>query len=126
LSVEPKKQPDRIKCGAGLILVSVDGVAEDWGIPEESLQRVLSEFAIPTIRFPGQEKRYVSLWSLEYCLFEAGLPQALKGNQAVATALLQAAGYCYKAATEQAIRDRVKSLARELRKPKSLKRTDQR
>lgn len=110
-------QPDRIKVGAGVVLVSVDGVARDWGIPEESIRSLLNTFEIPRIRFPGQEKRYVSLWSLERALFEAGLPLALKGSRSLVTALHEAAGLMYQTASKEVIHERLKALAKDLRKP---------
>lgn len=110
-------QPDRIKVGAGVVLVSVSGVCQDWGVTEKGLMALLSTFQIPTIRFPGGEKRYISLWSLERCLFEVGLPGALRGTQSLVSALHESAGLMYQTATRETIHERIKALAREIRTP---------
>lgn len=110
-------QPHRIKVGAGVILVSVDGLAIDWGVPESGVDKLLSVFGIPVIRIPGGEKRYVSLWSLEVALFEAGLPAAAKGAQEAVRAIHAAAGIVYGTLTKEAIRERLSMLQRSLGRP---------
>lgn len=110
-------QPDRIKVGAGVILVSLDGLAKDWGIPQKGVESLLVTFALPVIKLPGGEKRYVSLWSLEAALFEAGLPEAAKGTQSVLRAIHEAAAIIYATASKEVVRERVKALAAALRTP---------
>ena len=110
-------QPHRIKVGAGVILVSVDGLARDWGVPEKGIRRLLSVFEIPLIHIPEGEKRYVSLWALESALFEAGLPEALKGVQEIVRGLHEAASLIYASATRDVIRGRLQTLQRELSQP---------
>ncbi len=108
-------QPHRLKIGSGLILVSIDGLASDWGIPEASVDQVLAMFDLPAIKFPGGSKRYVSLWPLELALFEAGLPVACKGTQPEVRAIHAAAGIVYGTLTKEVIRERLNVLRGELR-----------
>lgn len=110
-------QPHRIKVGAGVILVSIDGLAVDWGVPESGIEKLLSLFAIPVIRLPGGEKRYISLWALEMALFEAGLPEAAKGSTEVVRAIHEAAAIVYATASKEVVRERVRALSRSLAKP---------
>lgn len=110
-------QPHRVKVGSSVVLVSVDGLAIDWGVPEKGVEKLLSVFEIPCIRIPEGEKRYVSLWALESALFRAGLPEALHGVQELVRGLQEAAGLIYASATKEAIRDRLKVLQRSLSKP---------
>ena len=107
-------QPHRVKIGAGVILVSIDGLAVDWGIPESGVESLLKMFRIPVIKFPEGEKRYISLWSLEMALFEAGLPLACKGSQELVRAIHEAAGIIYATASKEVVRERVKVLTRRL------------
>lgn len=108
-------QPDRIKVGAGTILVSLNGIAQDWGVPEDSILKLLGHFEIDLIRIPGGDKRYLNLWALEICLFEAGLPKAFQGNREVTTTLLESAGVAYGTATREAVRERIKKIAQQIR-----------
>ncbi|KKN17682.1 hypothetical protein LCGC14_0963410 [marine sediment metagenome] len=107
-------QPHRLKIGSSVILVSVDGLAVDWGIPEEGIVKLLSIFAIPVLTLPGGDKRYVSLWSLELALFEAGLPVACRGTQAEVRAIHAAAGIVYGTLTKEVIRERLSRLQQDL------------
>jgi len=109
-------QPDRIKVGAGVILVSMCGLARDWGVPEKGIEALLGTFQIPLIKFPGGTKRYVSLWALEAALFEAGLPQAAYGSQEVIRAIHEAAAIIYATASKEVVRERVRLLADDLKK----------
>lgn len=119
-------QPDRIKLGAGVILVSLSGLARDWGVPEEGVEHLLAAFTIPVITLPGGDKRYVSLYSLEEALFEAGLPETFKGDTLLVKAHHELAGVLYGTLTREVIRERVVALAnafragppRKYRKPK--------
>ena len=110
-------QPHRIKVGAGLILVSVDGLAMDWGISEDAILRIIRMFLIPTIKFPGGDKRYVNLWPLEEALFEAGLPEAAKGSQEAVRATHAAAGIVYGTLSKEVIRERLSRLQQALSRP---------
>jgi hypothetical protein len=109
-------QPDRLKVGAGTILVSLNGIAQDWGVQEEDILKLLGHFKIDLIKIPGGEKRYLNLWALEYCLFEAGLPEAFRGNRESTKALLESAAVAYGTATREAVRERVKKIASQIRK----------
>ncbi len=108
-------QPHRLKVGSGVILVSIDGLAADWGIPEDAVNKVLAMFDLPAIKFPGGSKRYVSLWPLELALFEAGLPSACKGTQKEVRAIHAAAGVVYGSLSREVIRERLNMLRGELR-----------
>lgn len=107
-------QPHRIKVGSGVILVSVDGLAVDWGVPEKGVVSLLATFAIPLITLPGGDKRYVSLWVLECALFEAGLPEAAKGSQEAVRAIHATAGIVYGVLTKEAIKQRLSLLQQAL------------
>jgi hypothetical protein len=104
-------QPDRIQVGSSVILISVSGLARYWGVSEKSVTALLATFSIPTIRFPGGEKRYVSLYSLEMALFVAGLPQTEKVTPTLRDAHLQLAGVLYGTLSKEVIHDRVRKLA---------------
>jgi hypothetical protein len=110
-------QPHRIKVGSGVILVSIDGIALDWGLSELGVRKLLSAFQIPVIRMPEGDKQYVSLWALECALFEAGLPEAAKGSQEVVRAIHATAGIVYGTMTREVIRERLSLLQRSLSKP---------
>lgn len=109
-------QPHRIKVGAGVVLISIDGLAVDWGVPESGVEKLLGLFQIPVITIPGGDKRYISLWSLEMALFEAGLPDAAKGSQEAVRAIHEAAGIIYATASKEVVRERVRALAKDMSK----------
>jgi hypothetical protein len=109
-------QPHRIKVGAGVILLSVDGLAMDWGIPEDEVVRFLDFLEIPRMRFPSGEKRYVSLYPLETALFELGLPAAFKGDHVTVRTHQELAGVLYGTLSREVIVERVKALAKALSK----------
>lgn len=109
-------QPHRIKVGAGLIMVSLDGLALDWGVPDKGILALLATFAIPLITIPGGDKQYVSLYSLETALFEAGLPTAFQGDQTLVRCHQELAGVLYGTLSKEVIRERCKSLASALRR----------
>lgn len=111
------RQPDRIKVGAGVILVSEDGLARDWGVSDLGMRKLLDSFGMPRIKpqgaAGGSKKRYVSLYALEHELFVAGLPEALKGERDMLTeAHHELAGLLYGTITKEVIRERVRALAR--------------
>lgn len=95
--------------------MSLDGLAADWDIPEKGVLSLLSTFEIPLIKLPGGDKQYVSLWSLEIALFEAGLPAAAKGSQEAVRTIHESAGIVYGTLSREVIRERVMALARSLR-----------
>jgi len=95
-------------------MVSLDGLSRDWGVPEKGVEGLLGALHIPVIKIPGGEKRYVSLYSLEDALFEAGLPDTFKGNAALVRAHHELAGVLYGTLTKEVIRERVVELAKAL------------
>ena len=109
-------QPDRIKVGAGLILVSLTGIAQDWGIPTEGILKLLSTFKIPLLTLPGGDKQFINLWALECALFEASLPEACRGSREVVRAIHEAAAIVYATASKEVVRERVRALAKDLKK----------
>jgi len=111
------EQPHRIKIGAGLILVSVDGLAMDWGISEAGVESLMKMFKIPAIKLPEGPKRYINLWALETALFEASLPKGCYGSQKAVQAIHTSAAVVYATATKEAIRERLKMLQRSLSTP---------
>ena len=117
VGVEVLMQPHRIKVGAGLILVSIDGIAQDWGLSELGVRKLLSAFELPLIQMPGGDKRYVNLWVLECALFEAGMPEAAKGSQEAVRAIHASAGIVYGTMSKEVIRERLSLLQRSLSKP---------
>lgn len=109
------QEPHRIKVGAGVVLLSLDGVAADWGLPEKNVEHLLNLFKIPLIRLPGGRKRYISMYPLEDALFQLGLPETMKGDRALVTAHHELAGVLYGTLTKEVIRERVKILAKSLK-----------
>ncbi len=108
-------QPHRIKIGAGVILVSLDGLAVDWGITVDGVEHMLNALELPRIKFPGGEKRYVGLYGLEDALFELGLPDTFKGNRALVRAHHELAGVLYGTLSREVIRERCLMLAKTLK-----------
>ncbi len=109
-------QPHRIKLGASVVLVSVDGIAADWGIQEKSVIRFCAKFGLPLITPEPGGKQYLGLYSFESAMFEAMLPVAFKGDHALVRAHQELAGVLYGSITAKLIRERVVAIARELRK----------
>lgn len=108
-------QPDRIKIGAGVILISLDGLAREWCITSRQVANMMNKMKLPLIMFPGGEKRYVSLYPLEDYFFEMGLPEAYKGDVALVKVHHELAGVLYGTLTKEVIRERCKAFSRTLR-----------
>ncbi len=109
-------QPHRIKLGSSVVLVSVDGIAADWGIQEKSVIRFCAKFGLPLITPEPGGKQYLGLYPFESAMFEAMLPTAFAGNQALVRAHQELAGVLYGHITAKLIRERVVAIARELKK----------
>ncbi|KKN41558.1 hypothetical protein LCGC14_0722140 [marine sediment metagenome] len=109
-------QPHRIKLGASVIMVSVDGIAADWGIKDHSVTRFCAKFGLPIITPEAGGMAYVSLYALESAFFAAGLPEAFKGSQELISAHMELAGVIYGYTTAKMIRERVLAIAKGLRK----------
>jgi hypothetical protein len=108
-------QPHRIKVGAGVVLLSIEGLARDWGVPVSGIEHLMATFSIPAIKLPGGDTRYVSLYPLEMALFDAGLPGVYKGTTELVKAHHELAGVLYGTLSREVIRERCKSLARSIR-----------
>lgn len=109
------QQPHRIKVGASVILISLDGIAADWGITEGAARRLCGRFGLKTVTPEPGGKQYVGLYPLESALFEAMLPEAFEGNHELVKAHQELAGVLYGHATAAAIRERVLAIARGLK-----------
>ena len=110
------QQPHRIKLGASVVLVSLDGLAADWGIQEASVRRLCGKFGIPVLTPEPEGKQYLSLYTFERALFEALLPSAFREDHLLVQAHLELAGVMYGTLTSKLLRERVLSIARELKK----------
>lgn len=109
-------QPHRIKLGSSVIMVSVDGIAADWGIQEASVVRLCGKFRIPIVTPEPGGKRYVGLYPFESALFEAMLPEAFAADHELVKAHQELAGVLYGHVTAKLIRERVLAIAKGLRK----------
>lgn len=108
-------QPDRIHIGAGVVFVSLCGLARDWGIEEKNVVRMMDKMELPRVIFDGGKKKYVSLYPMEDYFFHLGLPEAYKGDTLLVKAHHELAGVLYGTLTKEVIRQRVKYLAKQLR-----------
>ena len=109
-------QPHRIKVGASEVMISVDGIAADWGIQEASVIRLCAKFGLPLITPEPGGKQYLGLYPFESALFAAHLPEAFQGDHQLVKAHQELAGVLYGHTTAQLIRERVMAIAKGLRK----------
>ena len=109
------QQPHRIKVGASVVLISLDGLAADWGITEGMVRRLCGRFGLKTITPEPGGKVYVGLYPFESALFESLLPEAFAGSHELVKAHQELAGVLYGHATSSAIRERVLAIARGLK-----------
>jgi hypothetical protein len=109
-------QPHRIKVGASVVLISLDGLAADWGISVGAARRLCGRFGLKTLTPEPDGKQYVNLYPLESALFEALLPEAFSGDHELVKAHQELAGVLYGHVTAKLIRERVLAIARGLRK----------
>lgn len=114
-------QPHRIKVGASEIMVSLDGIAADWGIQEASVRRLCAKFKLPVLTPEPGGKQYIGLYPFEMALFEAHLPEAFQGSHELVRAHAELAGVMYGHITAKVIRERVMAIAKGLRKAPSRK-----
>ena len=110
------QQPHRIKVGASVVLLSLDGIAADWGIRQDSVRRLCGKFKIPVLTPEPSGKEYISLYTFEQALFEALLPQAFQEDAGFVASHLELAGTLYGHVTAKVIRERVLAIAKGLRK----------
>lgn len=108
------QQPHRIKVGASVVLISLDGLAADWGITEGAARRLCGRFGLKTLTPEPNGKQYISLYPFESALFETLLPEAFSGSHELVKAHQELAGVIYGHATAAAIRERVLAIARGL------------
>ncbi len=108
---------NRIVVGASVRLWSIEGVAEDLGLPTSAALALLEALGLPLLHLPGAEKRYVNLYALESCLFAMSLPTTMRetpdgtSDEELIRLHQELAGTVYMSATKDAIRERVKKLA---------------
>jgi len=107
--------PDRIRVGASVIMWDVGATARLFGVAPEAMEKILAQFEIPVLTFPGNDKRYFSQYSLEIALFQLGLPPALRGAASLGRAHHEIAGLLYGHSAKEAIIQHVSDLARNLR-----------
>ncbi len=118
-------QPHRIKVGASCVMVSVDGIAADWGISLKAVMNMVQKWGLPLLTPEPEGKRYVSLYALESALFEATLPGAFRGDTELVRSHQTVAGLIYSSATREVIRERCMQLASQLKKgPKRIHQKD--
>ena len=111
-----QQQPHRIKLGASVVLISLDGLAADWGIQDKSVRRLCAKFGIPLLTPQPDGKVYLSLYTFERALFEALMPEAFRDDHALVTSHMELAGTIYGHITAKLIRERVLAIAKGLRK----------
>lgn len=111
---------NRVAVGASVRLWSIEGVAEDLGLPANAALALLEALGLPLLHLPGAEKRYVNLYALESCLFAMSLPTTMRQtpdgaeDRELIRLHQELAGSVYMAASKEAIRERVKKLARQM------------
>lgn len=119
------QQPHRIKVGAGVIMLSMDGIAADWGVSLRAIHNIVKNWQLPTFTPEKGGKSYVSLYSLETALFEALLPRTFQGDHEFVKAHHELAGCLYGTMTKEIIRERCMQLASQLKKgPKRIHHKD--
>jgi hypothetical protein len=117
-----RQNRDRIVVGASLRLWSVEGVAEDLGIEPDAARSLLDVLGLSLLKLPGSDKRYVNLYWVESALFAMSTPESYvrtaDGAQDHALIRLhqELAGAMYLASSKEAVRERVKKLAKEMGK----------
>lgn len=111
---------NRIVLGASVRLWSIEGVAEDLSIPYDAAAGLVTSLGLPVLHLPGSDKRYVSLYALESAFFSLSLPTSMvqtpdgARDPDLIRLHQELAGAMYMAAQKEAIRQRVKKLARQM------------
>ena len=99
-----------------MVLLSLDGIAADWGIEEGSVRRLCAKFKLGVLTPEPNGKRYISMYAFETALFEALLPEAFRAEHELVRAHQELAGVLYGHITAKMIRERVLAIAKGLRK----------
>jgi hypothetical protein len=108
--------PDKLRCGASVIYLSLPSLCKDWQCPEAALRQYLDDFGIPIVTHPNGGE-YVSLYPLESVMFLEGLPVGWQHDEAgLPTVHQELAGVLYGAATREIVKSRVRALVRAMRK----------
>lgn len=111
---------NRIVVGASVRLWSVEAVCEDLTVLPDAARTLLAALGCPLLNLPGTTKQYVNLYGLESALFALSLPTTMKqtpdgtNDPELLRLHQELAGCMYLAATKEAVRERVKKLARQL------------
>lgn len=115
------KPPTRVQIG-GLILLRTDATAAEWGLTEAAFLALLTTLEVPVVQLDGGGTcgpLWVNCYALEYALFVLSLPMAMrKGGQGagsdatVVDVHFQMASLLYGTLTREAVRERVRALAR--------------
>ena len=108
--------PDKLRCGASVIYMNLQGLCKDWGCSEEALRAYLIDFGIPVVTHPNGGE-YVSLYPLESTMFLEGLPAGwAHDDKGLPTAHMELAGLMYGGITRQMVITRVRALVRAMRR----------
>ena len=106
-------------------MVSVDGIAADWGISLKAVMNMAQKWGLKLFTPEPEGKRYVSLYALESALFEATIPNTFRGDRQFVRAHQELAGVLYGTLTKEVIRERCMQLASQLKKgPKRIHQKD--
>jgi hypothetical protein len=108
--------PDKLRCGASVIFLSLTGLCKDWGCSEEALRQYLDDFGIPVVEHCNGGL-YVSLYPLESTMFLEGLPTGWQcDDRGLPTVHQELAGVLYGSLTRDVVINRVRALVRAMRK----------
>jgi len=116
-------QPDNISVGAGVRMLSEEGVAKCFGCELEQARELLDSLGVPRVKYPTGPKKFVNLYALESLLFPLGLPAQFKNgpnnrngvsDEGLIRLHQELAGVLYSTWTKEAVRARVKKLAKEM------------
>ena len=118
VQVKAVQGSNRIVVGASVRLWSVEAVCEDLTVLPDAARTLLAALGCPLLNLPGTTKQYVNLYGLESALFALSLPTTMKqtpdgtNDPELLRLHQELAGSMYLAATREAVRERVKKLAK--------------
>lgn len=110
-------QLDRIKVGASVVLISLEGVAAALGTSVEEAEGLVQAWGLVPVYVTPGTKRYVNMYALESFMFAASLPSGMREK---ASAHQELAGVLYGAIQKEVIERRVREASQALglrRKP---------
>jgi len=104
-------------------MLSEEGVAKCFGCPLEVALEILDTLSLPRVTYPSGEKKYINLYALESMLFPLGLPKQFRNgpnnrdgvsDMGLLRLHQELAAATYASWTTNAVRARVKKLAKEM------------